>query len=1031
MAVAADATEGQVFHLTDAVSGAPVAGAVVVLAKENQPGPYETTTSDAKGSFSVDPKYRGAILIIHPSYRPKDLTTAADAALEPGDLVPSAASIDSAAELRVYPSSWIGRFDVERLPPLPRKPELRCGGDDLVWDVAAKGHPREVTRDLARVPAVDGATAKIAVHLGASGVVYLAEQPDPKRREKSIARSRILDSKGEAIFDDVPRGPRFAVVVVPSGAAPVAAFIRSSAAEQSVEMASAPSPLSIKAALACESALPDVSATAMLRLADVPWLPVRIPTQVERGTIRANNLAPGTASIIVSAPSRRVLRRDALVSANRPAADLGTMCPPAPYTIAGVVTDTARHAVKDAVVRYGAATVRSAANGAFVLHANGPDEAPIVVTSDGYLPWQMWFQPSDVPSSLAVHFEHGSRYRFRVVDAASKEPVRRFRVSCLGLKGTAPQHLCSEAAAADDGSFTTPALPASFSFMMIEAPDHELFQRAVTAAGDRTRLRDLGTFELVPLSNISGRVTDERGRGVAGASVIARSAALAEWDTGRAGVTLFQAVTSADGDFALHVAEGRYRVKARAAAFADSEPAEVMTGGAADALMLQLQAGCALDVDLHPIRKSSAPAVELHRGSADDQSDVVTRTAGDDGHARFEHVAAGDYTLVVRNGRRLAQSEVHVEDGTCPDPVDLTIGSTRVEGVATMRGQPLADASLSLMPAAMAASPGMTVVRKTATADGRIMTDEVIGKAAWANATQTDFTGFFTFDDVTPGEYRIVLTVNGDVRSRPLVVGDAAVVEASTDFGERVVPGLVVDAATSAPIGGALVTLQNASAAEVDTATSDANGAFTLSDASGEGLRIVARSDGYETSSTPLEGVQGQAILAMRRAMTTADCLILHDGIPVSGALVVWQLESGAGLTTGTAYTSDGGTCELRNVGTGVLTIAAGTPGLGITFDRTPVADQPLNRTIQLGVRTLLRAVLPARRGPQDVRFRYAGTDVTQMVWRFSTGTPAMAGQSTWIWSGLAPATLDLSLDGTARQVTLSDARPVDVSFGH
>lgn len=1037
MTATAAMAEVSTFHVTESVSGAPVAGAIIVFAKEGQPGPYEFTTSNETGSFTVDRTWSGPILVLHPSYRPREIAGPRSVMLDPGDSVIPPAAIDPHADIRIYLSSWVGRFDVERLPTLTRLPEFHCGGPDALWDIASPKHSRVVTRDLAHVARPVDEIATMTVRLtvsgrGTNGFAYIAEQPDPKRRESPLARSRVLDSRGEATFEDLPRGRRFAVVAVPADAAPTARFFRTSSAEQSVEIAASPSPISAKATISCKSVLGDVNATAILRLADVPWLPVRVPARLDHNTVRAGNLTAGTASIIVSAPSRRSIRRDALVSANRPAIDLGPMCPPPPFSIAGTVTDTADRSIKNAVIRYGSSSAKSAVNGAFSLHASGPDEASLVVTSDGYLPWHTWFQPSDVPSSLTVRLERGCRYRFRVVDAASREPVRSFRLSCSGGgNGAAPQKLCSEPVVTADGSFTTPPLPASFSLVMIESPGHELFRKPVAPRGGATRLRDLGTFEVVPLSSIVGRVTDDRGRGIAGASVIARSSALPEWDSGLAGVTLFEGSTSAEGDFSLPVAGGTYRVKARASAFADSETTEVMTRGTADSVTLQLKQGCALDVALHPVRKSSAPAVELHRGSADDQSDVVTRAAGDDGRARFEHVAPGDYTLVVRNGRRLAQSEVHVEDGTCPDAVDLTIGSTRVEGVAAMRGEPVANASLSLIPAAMAGTPGLTVIRKTANADGRVTTDEIIGKAAWANATQTDFAGYFVFDDVTPGEYRIVLTRNGDVRSRTLVVGDAAVVEASTDFGERMVPGVVVDAGTSAPIVGAVVTLQNASAAEVDMATSDANGAFTLSDAAGEGLRIVARNEGYETAAAPLDPASPRAVLTMRRATTTADCLILHDGVPVAGALVVWQLENGAAVTNGTAYTSDGGTCELRDVGTGVLTIAAGTSALGITFDRTTVTDQPLNRTIQLGARTLLRAVLPARRIPQDVRFRYAGSDVTQMVWRFSSGTPAMSGQSTWIWSGLAPATLDLALGATARRVTLSEERPIDVSFGN
>jgi protocatechuate 3,4-dioxygenase beta subunit len=1019
------------FHLTDAVSSTPVAGALVIFARENQPGPYEFTTSDEKGSFSIDSDRRGPVLILHPSYRLEELAQPADARLEAGEPVTAPAAIDPHAEIRVYLSSWVGRFDVERLPPLAHASEFRCGGADVLWDVVTRNKSRVITHDLTRTAPVDGELASITIRSGtAGGVVYIAEPPQTKRREDAVPRSRILNDKREATFGDLPRGRRFALVAVPFDGAPVTTFVRTGAAEQSVEVVRSHSPMFAKATVACPTAVGGIGVVTTLRPADVPWLPVRVPALLVRDAVRVNNLAPGTLTLTISAPSRRPLKREALLSSNRTEADLGVMCPPPPFVIAGTVIDAAGRSVRDAVIRYGGATAKSSANGAFALHATAPDEAQLAVTSDGFLPWRTWFQPSDVPSSLTIRLERGSRYRFRVIDAVTKEPLHSFHVSCSGVDGAAPQRLCSEGVIAADGSFTTAPLPTNFSLVMIESPGHELFRKTVTSAEEKTRLRDLGTFEVAPLSALRGRVTDGRARGVAGASVTARSEALPEWDSGVAGVTLFEAATSTEGEFTLPVAEGRYRVRARATGFAESEAAEVITGASVEPVTLQLGPGCGLDVVLHPTPTSSSPRIELHRGSADDQSDMVAHTAGDDGRVRFEHVAAGDYTVVATNGRRLAESEVHVGADQCPDAVDLTIGATRVEGVAAIRGEPVSDASLSLVPAAMVGTPGMTIMRKSANAEGRVTTDEVIGKGAWANATRTDFAGVFAFEDVEPGDYRIVLTRNGDVRSRPLTVGDAAVVEASTDFGERVVPGIVIDGGSSAPIAGAVVTLQNASAAEVDTATTDANGAFTLSDVVGEGLRIVARSEGYDTATAPVDAAPGHAVVTMRRATTTADCLVLHEGLPVPGALVVWQLENGTTLTSGTAYTGAGGSCELRDVGSGILTIAAGTPTFGITFDRTTVTSEPLNRTIELGARTLLRAVLPVRRTARDVRFRYDGTDVTQMVWRFSNGTPILAAESTWVWSGLGPAILDVALDDAARRVTLSAGTVAEVRFG-
>ena len=79
--------------------------------------------------------FAGRLLVIHPGFVPQEMAVAERITLHEGASVgvPEAVRRPGAA-LRVYAMDWIGRFDVETLPPVKSDAVLRCGAAGTVFD---------------------------------------------------------------------------------------------------------------------------------------------------------------------------------------------------------------------------------------------------------------------------------------------------------------------------------------------------------------------------------------------------------------------------------------------------------------------------------------------------------------------------------------------------------------------------------------------------------------------------------------------------------------------------------------------------------------------------------------------------------------------------------------------------------------------------------------------------------------------------------------------------------------------------------
>ncbi len=329
----------------DDVTGAPVAGAVVVFAREGRPGPYPVTASDPEGRFELQGDAT-EVLVLHPSYLPRAFRVAnlvSPIVLEAGESVNPAGG----ATLRVYLASWIGRYDVEELPALASNVQLRCGGKDVIFGASSIGHVRTINRAVPPELGASRDVAPLTVHAHGPGVVYLA--PDLPRSDAKLARSRILDDRGNATFQDAALGDRAVVVAAADGYAPAVRRLRVGN-PLLVEIQPAAS-LAATATLRCDRPTGGVAVQSTFKPKEIPWLAIRRTTTLDRdGTIHVRDAGSGLITIVASEAGHRDSVRDILLAPDRSPADAGSLCPAMPFVLRGSVAGEGDRPARGAVV---------------------------------------------------------------------------------------------------------------------------------------------------------------------------------------------------------------------------------------------------------------------------------------------------------------------------------------------------------------------------------------------------------------------------------------------------------------------------------------------------------------------------------------------------------------------------------------------------------------------------------------------------------------------------------------------------------
>jgi hypothetical protein len=336
-------------------TGAPVAGAIVILASEFQPGPYVTRSADGAGRIEVPDEFDGTLLVLHPSFIPQETGRTAHVTMHPGSAVtlPPPVLNDPGAQVRAYQADWIGRFDVETLPPISLQTPLNCGSPETVFDVTRPGAARTIRLgeiSAPRVTSVVSQTIRLASPSleATSAVAYVAEVA---ASTSTLHRARILGD-GVVTFGDLAEGDQFVLVVFARGTAPFVRSFQARAGAAPIDATASP-PARVSARCKCDESRP-------VRV-HTQWTPSNVPkvTIVRRapwngdGSIVVDDLGVGTVRVVASAEGLRPTSRDLLLTPDRMSADVGTLCPRPPFHVKGVISERGGRAVRGAKVAYG------------------------------------------------------------------------------------------------------------------------------------------------------------------------------------------------------------------------------------------------------------------------------------------------------------------------------------------------------------------------------------------------------------------------------------------------------------------------------------------------------------------------------------------------------------------------------------------------------------------------------------------------------------------------------------------------------
>jgi subtilisin family serine protease/protocatechuate 3,4-dioxygenase beta subunit len=158
--------------------------------------------------------------------------------------------------------------------------------------------------------------------------------------------------------------------------------------------------------------------------------------------------------------------------------------------------------------------------------------------------------------------------------------------------------------------------------------------------------------------------------------------------------------------------------------------------------------------------------------------------------------------------------------------------------------------------------------------------------------TTTDATGKYTIADVPPGSYQITASKEGyQTSSLTVSVLQATTAVANFSLSQIILPGSITGAVTDAKDGSPIV-----GAAVTDgtrTATTDATGKYTVSDAPPGTYQVVASKEGYESSSLTVNVLLGTTAVAnfslsqiILPGRITGSVTNVKNGLPIVGAAV-------------------------------------------------------------------------------------------------------------------------------------------------
>jgi protocatechuate 3,4-dioxygenase beta subunit len=490
----------------------------------------------------------------------------------------------------------------------------------------------------------------------------------------------------------------------------------------------------------------------------------------------------------------------------------------------------------------------------------------------------------------------------------SQEKLSRLSAAYRTEAATAP-----EARTLDDGAFTFRGLTAGEYRLLVSHPDHQPSVETLAAVVDDAAARC--EIELALASSIAGKVTDETGRPVAGALVVATPQdeaalkgtardlmGLLDWQEGRAILERARATSSPDGSFLVtSIAPALHALRATHRDYLEGE-ARMAPAGSSVVMILRRGAaitGRVVDGEGRPITGAvlsltRLPLAEVHRifDWSKSEREPIDRdrkegTTGEDGRFRLQGIQPASHELKIKaeghapvlRDVEAAADDIDLGDLALPDPRSIE-GRVVGPGARPVRG----------------ARVWAGLARRTVEPANQTVPE----RPAPLVETSTDGEGRFALGGLPPGDF-IVRAEMADFADA--VAGSVAAGTPDLDLvlGQGItVHGKILDAATGSAVEGAEVRLGFSS---FRTASSDARGLFVVrglpleeTHYGNSALRVLHPDHGTHTAHVMVLGRGEQAPLEVRLTAAGHDVegeVKDAEGRPVANAQV-WLESIGA-----------------------------------------------------------------------------------------------------------------------------------------
>jgi protocatechuate 3,4-dioxygenase beta subunit len=513
-----------------------------------------------------------------------------------------------------------------------------------------------------------------------------------------------------------------------------------------------------------------------------------------------------------------------------------------------------------------------------------------------------------------------------------------------------------DATTRDDGSFAFVRVPAADDWTLSVANESLGEARLAGIVVVARQTTDVGVVYLAPKFGVPGAVVDERGRPIAGATVVvmertpqARGDVLSMLrDLPRTVFPVLVTKTGADGSFRLAgLPPGTYVVVAKKPGYAGAiERAVTVAPDVSRSLRLQLEKGCRLagrvvradggPVDGIPVVAFCFDEVTTLFETAQAAKVLVATDA--DGAFSLDGLRAGIWWVVAAPPG---------EAISCPPGVQVpktAFLEIRLDGGATLSGRVTGTGGAPVADAEVSCDAGVTVAQALTDRDGRY---ELRGLAAGtAQRLGVRAAGYCSFgewsmDPARRADAAFTLKPGANTRDVTLVAGGT-------------VRGTVVEDGTTTPVAAATVSVlfSNSLVGAAPSSTTDAAGRFEVRGVPVGAAVIVARKPGWcQTGDDVLAKLQAlrpwgvvadssdvgsgaglvvakqgdvvERTIAMTRGVSLRGRVTGPDANPVAGARVAAEVQSFSGLATVLSEKAWGGASSSLTDADGRFEVAA------------------------------------------------------------------------------------------------------------